>query len=477
VPIARRNGWTFARSGTPSTCYSCHLEDFNFTRKAPPLAAKSLFKIVLTLAVLICGARQSTAQNASAVPRALPAASMADSLQRAGHTQLHIFYVHGIGANGPDHDSYALRVSICKRLHCTTNAGELEKTDYADKSGFDPAAMPPTLTYLGDRIWMDDQEWKASAPYVDHWKLVTPKGWAVYVDEINWWPLVFALKCRQMVKNDAALVGPNVPYIDLCSESTRDPNDPQRYRLYPWLTSEEAKALKALPRRAALINRTVKNNLLDWGFSDALIAVGNLQPLLLEGIRELVLQSVAVAPDGSRNASLQPQPNQEFVIVTHSLGSYLIFSALDPVPAASVNNEIRNWRSQFDHVLSHTTIVYFFANQLRLLELANLDVKTHLRSWSKLRHDYLASQTDLTRSDAPVAKIVAWSDPSDLLTWTVPDLEHDTGYRIEVENHLVRNAIDWFWLFEGPKGAHDNYASNGKVIRTMLKPSKPDRKQ
>jgi hypothetical protein len=433
-------------------------------------------KTLFALAALMCGAHASTAQSAGTAPVALPVSSMADALQHAAQTQLHIFYVHGIGANGPDHDSYALRVSICNFLHCTTTQGELEKTDYADKGSFAPASPPPAVTYLGDRVWNDDQEWKASAPYVDHWNLETREGRKVYVDEINWWPLVFALKCRQIVKNDAALVGPNVPYLDLCSESTRDPNNPQRYRLYPWLTTDETKALKASPRRAALINRTVKNNLLDWGFADAFLAVGNLQPLLLEGIRELVLQSVAVAPNGSRNASLQPQPNQEFVIVTHSLGSYLIFSALDVGPAASANPEVRNWRSQFDHVLSHTTIVYFFANQLRLLELANLDVKTHLRNWGKLRHDYLASQMDLTRSAAPAAKIVAWSDPSDLLTWTVPDLEHDTGYEIEVENHLVRNAIHWLWLFEGPTGAHDNYASNGKVIRTMLKPAARDQR-
>lgn len=433
--------------------------------------------IALVLAVFLCRLNVSGQQNPVTIPAASPVASLGDIVQRSGHTQLHIFYVHGIGANGPDHDSRALRESICHFLGCATKIGELDGTEYADQHAFALNAPTPALTYLGEPVWKSNPpgapstEWNASAPYVDHWKLEGSSRQIVYVDEINWWPLVFSLKCREMVAKDAPLVGPSATYLKLCSESQPDPNQPGRFRLYPWISAREAQELEALPAHAALINRKIKNNLLDWGFSDALLAVGNLQPLLLEGIRQLILKSV----DNSK-ATGQRLP-QEFAVVTHSLGSYLIFAALDVSSAASNSPEVHQWQTKFNYVLSRTPIVYFFANQLRLLELANLGAKEnmidHLNTWAQLRLDYLFSQTHSTAGTTAPAKIVAWSDPSDLLTWRVPEFDSSSGQKlIHVENRKIKNSFDWFGVIEGPTRAHDNYASQKKIVRDMLRPAR-----
>jgi hypothetical protein len=56
------------------------------------------------------------------------------------------------------------------------------------------------------------------------------------------------------------------------------------------------------------------------------------------------------------------------------------------------------------------------------------------------------------------------NDPSDLLTWTVPDLPS-----VKVNNVVVKNAPHWFGFFESPTKAHGNYARNKSVIRHMLK--------
>jgi hypothetical protein len=58
---------------------------------------------------------------------------------------------------------------------------------------------------------------------------------------------------------------------------------------------------------------------------------------------------------------------------------------------------------------------------------------------------------------------VAWSDPSDLLTWRVPRIGD-----VDVLNFYVQNATHWFWLFESPTGAHDDYAKNKNVLRHMF---------
>ena len=413
--------------------------------------------------------------------------SMANSLQKAGNNELHIFYVHGIGAGGPDDfDSNLLRKSICKFLKdCVTTEGRLEGTDYADQHIFALNAPPPTLAYFGKPVWSSDasgrsEEWNASAPYVDHWKLERRNAPAVYVDEIDWWPLVFALKCRQIIAEDAVLAGPQKAYLDLCSKSEADNSHPGRYRLYPWISAAESQRLKALPARGARVNRNLKNSLLDWGLADALMAVGPMQPLLLEGIRQLVLKSVSVSA-GSSPSGTDALADQEFVIVAHSLGSYLIFSALDMQAPQSSSAELKEWQKEFNAILSRTSVAYFLANQLRPLELASLDTKSsmvhHLETWSALRRSYLADQKSAGGNAFAPPRIVAWSDPSDVLTWTVPEFQTGTGPDVvTVKDRTIKNAPHWLWLFESPTKAHENYAANKRIIQEMLRPTKDNRK-
>jgi len=440
----------------------------------------------LLVAFFACNLTLVWGQSASIRPEAQPVASLADSLTRADNTQLHIFYVHGMAADGPGNsDSEVLRRSICKFLRdCTSTEGQFDGREYADKHTFALNAPSPQLSYLGEQIWKSKQsgnpseEWNASAPFVDHWKLVRNSRPTIYVDEINWWPLVFAVKCRQIIAKDAPLVGPSAAYIDRCSSSKPDLNNPGRFLSYSWIEDADAKQLKAMPARGALINRSLKNSVLDWGFSDAVLAVGPMRTLLLESIRQLVLKSVNVAADGSRGDASGPLPNQEFVIVSHSLGSYLIFSALDLDLTELGTSAMQAWKEKFENILSHTSMVYFFANQLRLLELANLDVMTnqsmidHLEAWGQLRRTYLASLIVSTHNNLIPPQIVAWSDPSDLLSWDVPELK-----TVVVKNWSVKNSTHWLWLFESPTGAHDNYAINKRVIRVMLKPTRNNQTQ
>jgi len=59
--------------------------------------------------------------------------------------------------------------------------------------------------------------------------------------------------------------------------------------------------------------------------------------------------------------------------------------------------------------------------------------------------------------------VVAWNDPSDVLTWRVPRIGN-----VDVVNLSVENARHWFWLFESPTAAHGNYAGNKAVLRVLF---------
>jgi hypothetical protein len=77
--------------------------------------------------------------------------------------------------------------------------------------------------------------------------------------------------------------------------------------------------------------------------------------------------------------------HQEFVIVSHSLGSYLIFSALDVDQLTGKTATTEQTRNDLQEILKRTSLVVLFANQLRLLELVGLDgpsernIATHLQ--------------------------------------------------------------------------------------------------
>jgi hypothetical protein len=128
-------------------------------------------------------------------------------------------------------------------------------------------------------------------------------------------------------------------------------------------------------------------------------------------------------------------------------------------------------QDRFNVLLRHLDAAFFIANQIPLLEMAWLDsANTHFFAfddWSKQRKAYLKPGTG-----EPIARVIAWGDPNDLLTWRLAaDFEQwqtppESG--IKVENHLVRNAFRWLWLFENPEAAHDEYARNPDVLRALL---------
>ena len=222
------------------------------------------------------------------------------------------------------------------------------------------------------------------------------------------------------------------------------------------------------PPKGARANRALKTGLMDWGFSDAVLALGPLRLYVLDGIRQLILKSQGDSRATGISDSTRQPVDQEFIIVCHSLGSYLIFSALDVHQTTIKTTTVQQSGNRFEQVLERTSMVFFFANQLRLLELASLDgptdrnLATHLESWGKLRCDYLNSKPGASQGCRP-PRITALNDPSDLLTWTVPNLPG-----VEVENYTVRNSTRWFWFIENPTKAHNNYARDKRAIREML---------
>jgi len=269
-------------------------------------------------AAVLCRGQSKSADTASQAP-----GSLGDTLRNSASREIHIFYVHGIGSYGPnDRDSLALRRSLCDYLKdCTTPAGTaIGQWNYADKDEFRLDAPVPTLEYLDDRIWKTDEEWHAAAPYAVHFQLARSNGQSLYVDEINWWPLTFALKCRQLVASDASFVAPSAEKIDICSARELNAGVPQRFKSYDWISNDEAVRLRQLPTRGARANRDLKTGLMDWGFPDAVMALGPLRNYLLDGIRQLMLKSLSDAPGTSGTAQTCLEPTWSLLLLRIAWG-------------------------------------------------------------------------------------------------------------------------------------------------------------
>ncbi len=212
--------------------------------------------------------------------------SIGDVLDSPDHHPVHILYVHGISQVGGG-DSAKLRESICTELKlCAVSDWKNEGIEYADKGEFASNVQPPALAYLGNPVWNSPEEWLASAPFVVHWAVhLRHHPSVLVVDEINWWPLALALKCRHIVAPEAYLAGPDQHLLQVCSEqSVQDPGGVGRF--YPWISPDEAAKLAKKRPHGALANRALKDDLLDWGLADALLAVGQMNGILRDGMRQ-----------------------------------------------------------------------------------------------------------------------------------------------------------------------------------------------
>jgi len=482
--------------------------------------------IVVLLFICCAGGIAAHAKVTEDVPGSLKGIqTIGDALKASDQRPVHILYIHGINSLGSD-DSRVFRESICSREHLCESDWQNAGTEYPDQGAFALDAPAPTLQYLGVPIWTNDnqaKQWRASAPFVTHY-VVRLRGHnaILVVDEINWWPLVVKLKCQRIVPDDARLAGPNPSTLGFCSLPTKsDQENPQRFTDYQWISEQDAGDLAHLPNRAVLINRQLKTGLEDWGFSDVLLGVGPLRPIIEEGIRQLIAKSAAFDPRASADTTSVHKgrqaynwqehlangksDDQVFVAVTHSMGSFLLLDTLDldtanrtrVAPEANTPQQNSTEDQALRYVAERTSLIYFFANQVPILELANLktdsgaapaasgtppatsgqDIATApgaapvsapsetalISQWAQV---HAAFEQRLHPNDASAQtkmQIVAFSDPSDLLTWRVPKLRD-----VNVVNIYVQNALHLFWLFESPIRAHDGYASNRSVMQVMF---------
>jgi hypothetical protein len=440
------------------------------------------------------GTSAGTGQNKGT--RARQNKSTPGSNTQTNAAPVHLIYVHGINEIGPG-DSSLLRTAICRYLkECIQKP--MGPVLYAN-GPFGPDSAVPNLTYLNQPIWASKAEWTASTPFVQRYWISGSGHAPIVLDELNWYPLVYPLKCKFLLPNDERLAGSASNLDAACRPAVTSQGGGYDWQPDAAIVDNEVRA-----QQATLVNRQLKFNLMDWGFGDAVLALGPMQEILCAAIRQLLLQSLelpTVDPDG--NPVLASKDDVQVFFVTHSLGSFLALAAIDSewggakAPELSAFQMSDDQKTASDFFAAHTEGLYFLANQIALLELAHL---TPCKKWegdcagvdagSDTGSDTGSGQTSLSPSAATAhyaqrrqqyldthpsakarqshAQIIAWSAADDLLSWYVPKTPNLNAINLPARNSSFRIP----GIIAGPGAVHGNYAKNKSIVKTILEPNK-----
>jgi hypothetical protein len=380
--------------------------------------------------------------------------SLGDVIATAPNNQIHIIYVHGMRAEGPG-ASGALRGRLEQSFGKRENVKRTRH--YLNLQPWPQGAR------VGDRlIWDTEEDWKKGQPFIDRYVLhTTDPAATITIDEVNWWPLVFPLKCRVLLQPEARVTGVDTHHLGLCA----DDNPPY----HAWITQQDynkARATKAALGGGAAGNRYLKQQILDWGLSDAVIATGPMRVYLNAAMDEAFAYASGL------------KTTVEYVLISESLGSFVVLDAY------------ANDKPAVNAVLDATYNLYFFANQFSLLELARIsnvpDTAAGARSGAALQ----PTSTKVQVQDSPLAalkrwagasaprgflaspssvkQIISFSDPSDALTFPVP-----AAGSAQVSNVYVRNTGSLFGLFADPVKAHSGQMKNSTLWEAMIGRNSP----
>jgi hypothetical protein len=365
-------------------------------------------------------------------------------IARTRDVPIHIVYVHGMRADGVG-ASDSFRAALVARVP-GLQAGAPD-TQYLDLG----PARPPAM-YLNDPLWRDDNEWKASRPFVIRYVYSRRDASAIVVDEVNWWPLLFPPKCRFIALPETDLSGVDESHIRLCGRSDG--------HYFPWLSKDEVNsALAHRPKSGggARINASIKQQIMNWGVADAALALGPLRSYFRQAINQAL--GFASAYDG------KGVDGQEFVVIAESLGSFVVLDAF---------GDLFNDSPDARQVGEQTADLYFFANQFALLELGRISGIPE-GATDAVRPSPLelllqwASSGKITETTGRLKQVIAFSDPSDLLTYRVPKLRRNGTDVAIVVNVYDQNETKWLGVFADPLSAHTGHSKNKDVLDLIFR--------
>lgn len=245
-----------------------------------------------------------------------------------------------------------------------------------------------------------------------------------------------------------------------------------------------------LPDKRVLINALLKNRIMDDCLSDAVFYAGETgRALIAEAIDVGLLAALGgggPVPGFTKGApSALGELNAPLFLITSSLGSKMTFDGLIRMANKDCETYLR-----IAAAVSRTRQVFMLANQLPILSLAYDPLlspphcspppgsegvfpmqQAPLRGISAIAalhgqgRQLRALRSDASRTSGDELRIAAFSDPNDVLSYTlVPWVTGDNYTAVDV---VMTDATPLFGLFEDPVEAHTSYGTRSLVQRLI----------
>lgn len=229
------------------------------------------------------------------------------------------------------------------------------------------------------------------------------------------------------------------------------------------------------PYERATINNSVKTKLIDDCFSDVVTYAGPNGAAMRAFMFDQVCSVLGGTTSGSLACHFAGESPRYVALVGESLGSKMLFDAIKSI-WDSYRAATKAERLEVERRISAIRMVFMLANQVPLLDEASHTPNGEAQGGQAIAQSSNSTidefATILARSASDTARrsmrpkhvirIVAFSDPNDLLSYRLlPDNEL-AG--VELINVIVSNDTTYFGLLENPYTAHVCYNTNPSVI-------------
>jgi hypothetical protein len=267
-------------------------------------------------------------------------------------------------------------------------------------------------------------------------------------------------------------------------------------RLDETTCSEQNEKLKLEPKRQWFAG--VAKDFIDDKLADVVLYLGQYGRSALRATVESALCHVSGGhpTNGGRNCDndgrnlAENQPPT--VIITHSLGGYMLIDAIHDELTRGARGGDLNQHTAAAKIVASTQLIFMMANQLALLDLADLRARLSPVAGETARRDGApagAAIGDLiadwshfrpksywrARIGEPPARvdqneqIVAFSDPNDILSWlvnraNVQTPRSNTGAVTLTNVYMANDEFEIPGVFSEPAEAHDGYMKNPTVL-------------
>jgi len=345
---------------------------------------------------------------------------------------LNIFVAHGINEESDDYEK-PLQSSIANNLNLGTPD---------DLKQMYLGISQPDIELDGASVWptYPGYSWECTggakldtceAPYLDVRIYHTKDNKEVAFYSLNYWGMLVWLKCSQLVPVDTKLTG------DLTAFGTGNAAYCNtRFSGRPGFQPIPTQAVSNAP---VILDHVIKNDILSWGFADAVIAISGYRQVLHQavqkaleiesvdvGARQIFKQAHRLRPTMEQEAAdrltykdafLHPTVPQAYAIITESLGSYVVLDTLAwAAPQDTAGAEGAS-------IICRASQIHMLANQVSLLRLSRtravLPSKTTADGDIRGQGSAPADPTNCTSEYGP-PYIMGYHDPSDLLTFYLP---------------------------------------------------------